>query len=156
MNTVEHLISKHGVLVSFSIAKKVSKTDIKKLNDRLKKDCKDPKQFNKMLNDEISKFTQQSLKQEEIPGIIINSNNKDKTNTFITDETKLLKLNHVSSTIAKKLIDANYTKDEICYVILSMLSSLGLSDEDFRNFHKKYGNNPNETDDTGEDEDPEY
>ena len=50
MNTsFNHLIAKHGVLTVFSIAKKISKTDIKKISDKVKKQYKNPEEFNKML-----------------------------------------------------------------------------------------------------------
>lgn len=160
MNTqFNHLIAKHGVLASFSIARKVSRADIKKFSDKIKKQCKNKDDFNELLQKEILKTTKYSVNQDLIPGLILpesqqksdTKDNKGDKPTF-KDEQTLMKLNYVSSVIAKKLLDNKFNKDEICYLILSLLSGLGLNDQDFKNFHKKYGQPDESPDESNDDE----
>jgi len=154
MNTAfNHLIAKHGVLTVFSIAKKISKSDIKKISDKVKKQYKNPEEFNKMLNKEILNFTNNKLDMNDIPGLIIPEGYKPKEPTFFDDEQKIIKLNYLSDTIAKKLIENGYSKDEICYLILTLLNSIGLHDGDFKEFNKKYNMNDNSDENNEEDED---
>lgn len=160
MNTqFNHLIAKHGVLASFSIARKVSKSDIKKFGDKIKKHCKNKGDFNDLLQKEILKTTKYSMNHDLIPGLILpksqqktDTNETKNTKLTFKDDQELMKLNYVSSIIAKKFIDNKFSKDEICYLILSLLSALGLNDQDFKTFHKKYGN-PDDTNDESSDED---
>ena len=158
--TYHHLIAKHGILTAFSIARKVSSRDIKKLTDKVKKECKDKSQFNQLLQQEILNSTKYAVTKNLIPGLIIPENMESSTPakpSFKQDEQKLLKLNYISGTIAKKFVDSKYNKDEICYIVLSLLAALGLNDQDFKDFHNKYSDtgteNPDddsESDDEGE------
>jgi hypothetical protein len=154
--TFHHLIAKHGVLVSFSIAKKLSDANIKKLRARIKRKSKNINHFNQLLKDEITKSTQESIKNDKIPGLILEATNDYSDNQpakFCNgDEKKIMKLNNMSHTIADKFLDTNLTKDEICYVMLYILTTLGLNDTDFRDFHKKYGS-IDDQDNSDEDED---
>jgi hypothetical protein len=134
-----HLIAKHGVLSAFSIAKKVSPSDIKKITDKIKKkfECTSQEEFNKLIQNEIVKSTKYTVNRESIPGIIYEKNLNNKPE-FTMDNKKTIGLGILSSEIAKKLSQNKYSKDEICYLILNLLGILGLTDDDFRNFHKKY------------------
>lgn len=155
-NTFNHLIAKHGILTSFSIARKVSKKDIKDISDKIKKQCKNKNDFNEMLQKEVLKTTKYSMNQDLIPGLILTENNKQNVRKELADEKKLMQLNYVSTTIAKKLMDNKLSKDEICYIILTLLSSLGLNDQDFKNFNNKYGNFDDNIDDDDDEDDDEY
>jgi hypothetical protein len=156
--TFHHLIAKHGVLTVFSIAKKVSKTDLKKFRDKIRKKCKNPKEFNKLLKEELTKSTQESIINDKIPGLIIPDNETQSIQTKFCngDEKKIMKLNNLSSTIANKFVDSNLGKDEICYIMLCILTSLGLTDMDFKNFHKKYGQADDINDELDDSDDEEY
>lgn len=144
-NVFNHLIAKHGVLTSFSIARKVSKKDIKEISDKIKKKCKNKDDFNELLQKEVLKTTRYSMNQDLIPGLILPDKSTTNTRKELADEKKLMQLNYISNMIAKKLMDNKFSKDEICYIILTLLSSLGLNDQDFKNFNAKYG--------TGDDDD---
>jgi hypothetical protein len=150
-----HLIAKHGILTSFSIARKVSKKDIKQISDKIKKKCKTKEEFNELLQKEVLKTTKYSMNQDLIPGLILPEKDiKQSARKELADEKKLMKLNYIANIIAKKLMDHKLSKDEICYIILTMLSSLGLNDQDFKNFNNKYGTideNIEEDDDDSDD-----
>lgn len=156
-NGFNHLIAKHGILTSFSIARKVSKKDIKEISDKIKKQCKNKDEFNELLQKEVLKTTKYSMNQDLIPGLILpEKSNKNSVKKELADEKKLMQLNYVANIIAKKLMDNKFSKDEICYLILNLLSSLGLNDQDFKNFNNKYGinnENPDEYDDEDDDDD---
>lgn len=156
-NGFNHLIAKHGILTSFSIARKVSKKDIKEISDKIKKQCKNKDEFNELLQKEVLKTTKYSMNQDLIPGLILpEKSNKNPIKKELADEKKLMQLNYVANIIAKKLMDNKFSKDEICYLILNLLSSLGLNDQDFKNFNNKYGinnENPDEYDDEDDDDD---
>lgn len=151
-NGFNHLIAKHGVLTSFSIARKVSKKDIKEISDKIKKRSKNKAEFNELLQKEVLKTTKYSMNQDLIPGLILPE--KPNTRKELADEKRLMQLNYISNTIAKKLMDNKFSKDEICYIILTLLSSLGLNDQDFKNFNTKYGtHDENDEDETDNDDD---
>jgi hypothetical protein len=152
-NGFNHLIAKHGILTSFSIARKVSKKDIKQISDKIKKQCKNKSDFNELLQKEVLKTTKYSMNQDLIPGLILPEKSQQNARKEFADEKKLMQLNYVSNTIAKKLMDNKLSKDEICYIILTLLSSLGLSDQDFKNFNNKYGNPDDDIDDENDEDD---
>jgi hypothetical protein len=147
-----HLIAKHGILTSFSIARKVSKKDIKRISDKIKKQCKNKNDFNELLQKEVLKTTKYSMNQDLIPGLILSENEKRNDKKELADEKKLMQLNYVSDTIARKIMDNKMSKDQVCYIILNLLSALGLNDQDFKNFNKKYGNSDENMDDEDEDD----
>ena len=147
-----HLIAKHGILTSFSIARKVSKKDIKRISDKIKKQCKNKNDFNELLQKEVLKTTKYSMNQDLIPGLILSENEKRNDKKELADEKKLMQLNYVSNTIARKIMDNKMSKDEVCYIILNLLSALGLNDKDFKNFNKKYGNSDENMEDEDEDD----
>jgi hypothetical protein len=151
-----HLIAMHGVLTSFSIARKVSKKDIQEITKKIKKKCKNKDEFNEMLQNEVLKTTKYSMNQDLIPGLILpGKNNNQLDRKELADEKKMMKLNYIANIIAKKLMDNKLSKDEICYIILTLLSSLGLHDQDFKNFNNKYGN-PDENIDDEDDDDTDF
>jgi hypothetical protein len=152
-NGFNHLIAKHGILTSFSIARKVSKKDIKQISDKIKKQCKNKSDFNELLQKEVLKTTKYSMNQDLIPGLILPEKSQQNARKEFADEKILMQLNYVSNTIAKKLMDNKLSKDEICYIILTLLSSLGLSDQDFKNFNNKYGNPDDDIDDENDEDD---
>ena len=53
-------------------------------------------------------------------------------------------------------MDNKLSKDEICYIILTLLSSLGLNDQDFKNFNDKYGTFDENIDDENDDDDNSF
>mgnify|MGYP000953301320 CR=1 FL=1 len=53
MNDLDHLIAKHGVMSSFSIARKISKNEFKLMHQKIKKNCKTKKEFDLLLKKEV-------------------------------------------------------------------------------------------------------
>jgi hypothetical protein len=157
-----HLIAKHGVLSAFSIAKKVSPTDIKKITDKIKNKnkskIKSQEAFNQLLQEEIINSTKYSVTKESIPGIICDNKPTSDSAQYTMNNKKTLGLDILANEIAKKISQNKYSKDEICYLILNLLGILGLTDDDFREFHKKYNPNYDEDvdDEDVDDDDDEF
>jgi len=154
----KHLISEKGILVNFSVAKRISSEKIKSLETKIKKNMKVGDNLEYLLKQEISKQTQKTLNINDVPGLLINKNNKkiiyDSKGIF-QNESKVMMLNLFGIGIAKKLINQKFKKDEICFVILTILGSLGLTDEDFRMFHKNNYSSTQDHNDEYEDEEDE-
>lgn len=150
---LKHLISEKGILVNFSVAKKISSVKMKVMEEKVKKKMKKGDNLETLLKQEITKQTQKTLNFNEIPGLIgMNKPQTDKSSPIgiFKNETKVMMLNLFGISLAKKMISQKFKKDEICFIILTVLGSLGLTDEDFRNFHK---NNRHENDSLPEDDD---
>jgi len=152
----KHLISEKGILVNFSVAKRISSEKIKSLETKIKKNMKLGDDLEYLLKQEISKQTQKTLNINDVPGLLINKNNKkiiSDSKGIFENESKVMMLNLFGIGIAKKLINQKFKKDEICFVILTILGSLGLTDEDFKMFHKNnYSSTQDHTDEDEEDE----
>ena len=68
-------------------------------------------------------------------------------------------LNLFGMNIAKKLITQKYKREEICFIIITILGTLGLTDQDFKDFHKNNRQDINDDDDLDDedyDEDDEF
>ena len=154
---LKHLISEKGILVNFSVAKKISPEKIKSLESKIKKKMKKNDDLELLLKQEISKETQKTLDINEIPGLIDVYQKKimpQSSKGIFENETRVMMLNLIGIGIAKKLISKKLKKDEICFVILTILGALGLTDEDFRMFHKNNHNiGDNQSDDDYDEED---
>ena len=137
--SINHLLVTHGILSEFSISKKISSRDMLKLKNRAKKMSKNKKEFDAQMQKNLIAYTQKDVADNSVPGIIIPEGYSAKeTPEFFEDDTKMMQLSYLSDVIAKKLINSNYSKEEICYVVLNLLGMLGVSNEDFRKFNKNY------------------
>jgi hypothetical protein len=154
MKTFNHLIAKHGVLVSFSIAKKLNRENIKAIADEIEKLGGDKKTRNQLLEEEIKRNTMETMKLTDVPGLIMSKSEifKEKfmDNSFMKDEKIIISLMILSNALSKKILDKKIPKEQMCFVLISLINSLGLSDGDFKNFHQKH--NPNFIDDDEDDD----
>lgn len=145
MKTFNHLIARHGVLISFSIAKKLSRDHIKSISDEINKLGGDKKTREQLLEEEIKRNTMDSMKLSDIPGLILTHSEvlreKNLDNSFMKDEKKVINLIILANTVSKKILEKKLPKEQMCFVLISLINSLGLSDGDFKNFHQKH--NPN-------------
>jgi len=155
----KHLISENKVMVSFSVARKIDPKKLKAIQAKVKKTCKKRSDYDKLVENEVLKQTKKTLNVNDIPGLMdVNEGVRDKIPKnmgIFKDEKKVMVLNFFGTTVAKKMLNQKFKKDEICFILLTILGYLGLTDTDFRNFHKR--NTPedslDETDDDREDDD---
>ena len=165
MKTFNHLIAQHGILISFSIAKKLNRNTIKSISDEINKLDGDKKTKTQLLEEEIRRNTMDSMKLTDVPGLIMSKTEivKEKfmDNSFMKDEKLIISLMILSNLLSKKILDKKLPKEQMCFILISMINSLGLSDADFKNFHQKH--NPNymheeeeDFDDFDDEEDEDY
>lgn len=158
MNNLDHLIAKHGIMSSFSIARKIPKNEFKLLTQKIKNSCKTKKQFDLLLKKEIIKKTNESINLGKIPGLVVPPQEKkviDKKpkQFFLDDDKRTALLSIFGATIVEKVINKKLNKDEMCFLILTIVNLLKLSDHDFKMFHQK---NEEPIDDNFDDEDDEF
>lgn len=140
MTTANHILAKEGILTTFSIAKKVSAKDIKRLRNKLKSNKEDAEKFQDLLKKAVIKETQQILQTQNIPGLIINGTED------VEEQKKIMELTYFASIISKKLSDKKISKYHSCYIINAIVNMLGLTGEDFDEFHRKFSKFKNGTD----------
>jgi hypothetical protein len=131
-----HLISSLGILTSFSIAKKINKAEISKESRRIKRIFKesDPEKFQKLLMDALIEKAKKSVLDEIPPGLIF-----PKTHTKKSELDKFyMELSAISQALTNKFVEQSLSKHQICFIITAVINILGLTEEDFQNFHKKF------------------
>lgn len=141
MQIANHILSKEGILTSFSIAKKIMVRDIKKITvrdikkfrDGLKNSKMNAKKSQESLRKVIIKEAVESVNTQKIPGLLLNG-------IFAENEEKkrMMELTYFSSVIAKKLAEKKIDKYHSCYIINAIVNMLGLTEEDFNEFHRKF------------------
>jgi hypothetical protein len=145
MKTFNHLIAQHGVLISFSIAKKLNPESVKAIAKEINKLGGDKKTRTELLEEEIKRNTMESMKLSDVPGLIMSKSEivreKFMDKSFMKDEKKVISLIILANSLSKKILDKKVPKEQMCFILISLINSLGLSDSDFKNFHQKH--NPN-------------
>ena len=158
MNDLDHLIAKHGVMSSFSIARKISKNEFKLMNQKIKKNCKTKKEFDLLLKKEIIKKTNESINLGKIPGLVVpfqekKIDSKRPKKFFLDDDKRTALLSIFGASIVEKAISKKLSKDEMCFLVLTIVNLLKLSDHDFKMFHQKNEESVDEDDFDDEDDD---
>ena len=132
MHTTDHILAKEGILTTFSIAKKVTAKDVKKLREKIKTAKMDADKLHELLRMSIIENTQKDIETQKIPGLII-AGMED------TEEKKrIMELTYFASMISKKLSEKNIDKYHSCYIINAIVNMLGLTEDNFDEFHKKF------------------
>lgn len=116
-----HLLQKQGILKSFSIAKIVPTKDINLLKQIIRDCAKDEAEYQKLFREEMAKLGNMHDPKMPIPGILYIGNT----------DTRTKNLSDSAFRSAKKIKEMNLTKAEICFLILSLIKEMGLSQKDF-------------------------
>lgn len=153
----DHILSKHGVLSAFNIAKKVKQSDIKKLRAELKKTCSNTDDVNEKLQQMIVLQMRNSVHFDKIPGLIVNKANKSKVKLDpfrnIPDKLKqkIVGIAYMANNILHK---EKFNKELILIFLQILLMENKITDDDVKAFHEKYKLRPfNDTDYINEDND---
>lgn len=144
-----HLLASLGILSSFSIAKRISNEEILKTTrkiNRVNKE-KNKKKFQQLLNKALIENAKKYVSTKIPPGLIFPHTSQQKELDKFYKE-----LSVISETLCNKFVSQNLTKHQVCYIIESIISMLGLKEEDFDDFHKKYSEYRNDTDGENEEE----
>lgn len=152
MNICDHLLSKHGIMCNFSIAKRVTKQRVNKLIKELNEKNIDSKVFRDRLKKDMLKETQIAYYNNSIPGVITNNKKiPSKTSKLMSSNSKK-KVAILTTLFLSKMIEKDLSKDELCLMLIQIINGLGLQDKDFKNFHDKYTNEIDDEDDEDEDD----
>jgi hypothetical protein len=133
IETANHILSKEGILTTFSIAKRISVKDMQKLRQKIKSNKFDAIKFQNFIKKSIMEDTKQAILSKKIPGLIIperNVSNKEKE--------IIMELTYFASIISKKINEKNIDKYYSCYIINAIVNMLGLTEGDFDEFHRKF------------------
>ncbi len=132
MQTTNHILAKEGILTTFSIAKKVTAKDVKRLRDKIKTAKMDAEKVQELLRLSIIKNTQKDIETQKIPGLIVIGSEDTE------EKKRIMELTYFASMIAKKLSEKNIDKYHSCYIINAIVNMLGLTEDNFDEFHKKF------------------
>lgn len=132
MHTTDHILAKEGILTTFSIAKKVTAKDVKKLRDKLKSSKIDAEKLQELLRSAVVRDTKKAIESQKIPGLIVAGAEDSE------EKKRIMELTYFASVIAKKLSDKKIGKYHSCYIINAIVNMLGLTEGDFDDFHKKF------------------
>jgi hypothetical protein len=132
MHTANHILAKEGILTTFSIAKRVTEKDVKKLRDKIKTAKMDADKLHELLKDSIIRDTQKDIENKKIPGLMIEGVEDNE------EKKRIMELTYFASMIAKKLSEKNIDKYHSCYIINAIVNLLGLTEDNFDDFHKKF------------------
>jgi hypothetical protein len=155
MSNFSHLLSKHGVMSSFNIARKIKTSDINKIKNNIidKSDSK-PDILNKLIL-----LKQESRFMDDIPGLIIDVEKSDMMIYFDGLPPHVKKtLVQISNQFAAKSIEKKLNTPEILVSIQLIFNQLGIESQDLRDFNRMFNNLPpqddidDEEDDDGEDD----
>lgn len=140
--TFNHILSQSGILKTFSVARRVSEDDIKKLTNQYNRLGGKKIGLTEFLKEEIIKSTQKAFSKNEVPGLIFDSVPEDPAS-----HQTMMELTQFSSFVAKKMVDKKLSKFYFCFVVNALINMLGLTDKDFDEFHQKFSKLRGESDD---------
>lgn len=132
MQITNHILAKEGILTNFSIAKKVSAKDVKKLRDKINSTKKDAETVQNLLKSALIKETQKDLYTHKIPGLVVDIAEDAE------EKKRIMELTYFASMIAKKLSEKKIDKYHSCYIINAIVNMLDLTEENFDEFHKRF------------------
>jgi len=144
MNNHHHLLSKHGVLVSFNIARKIKPSQIKSIRKKLESKFTDPKIIEKEISKEIKRKTKKFLGDNEIPGLVHDEYPQKKIYINKKIQVKILNL---SNKVAAYCNSNKFTKEHVIFFVQALLHLLKISNEDMQRFKQKYNINQDPPDD---------
>lgn len=156
MSNFSHLLSKHGILSNFNIARKIKTKDINKIKNSIGGDSNDADFINKL--NKLILLKEETRTMDDIPGLIIHREKSDMMVYFDGLPLKVRKtLIEISNQFAATSSQKNLTTPEILVAIQLIFNQLGIETQDLRDFNKMFNNNPPpDEDEEDDDEDDEF
>lgn len=127
-----HMLTKMGVLASFSVSKKISEQEVGEMMKSAQTKSKDEKEVLTMVKAKIMKEIIDATKKGTLPGILIEKADKSTLPVQFIDS-----LNRMVLVLSQKLKSKKIDKLSLCYFINYLVGSLGLTEEDFEEFHRR-------------------
>ena len=133
MQSSNHILSKEGILTTFSISKRIPKKDALRIQKNFKLNKTVGIKLQKLLQKTIIEETHKAFIDKKIPGLIVSEQK-------IPDQEKklMMELTYFASIIAKKMNEKKIDEFYSCYVINAIVNILGLDEKAFDDFHKKF------------------
>lgn len=122
-----------GVLKTFSIARRISEEDIKKFSSQYSKLNKKDLSITEYLRREMAIKMQDDFINNRVPGLIF-----DDVEPTHEEHSKLMDLTQFASLVSKKIVEKKLNKFYYCFIVHSLVNMIGLTDEDFNDFHRKF------------------
>ena len=141
-----HLLTKTGILASFSISKKITEEEVDSLMKNAKRKGKNEHEVLELVKTKIMKEIVDATQKGTLPGIII-----EQSKTPLLPIQSVEALNHMVLVLAQKMKSKKIDKLSLCYFVNYLVASLGLTEEDFETFHRRI-KEAQEKDDDDDDE----
>lgn len=133
---INHILNVNGILKNFNIAKKISPAELKRIKESALKHCVSKEDYVELLKNEIIRYTDEYVKKNKIPGLIVNKT--DGLKNFTIKDPAYIKLYKEAAVIAKTLThNRNLEKRELIFLIMALVGVLGLNQEDFNKFNSE-------------------
>jgi hypothetical protein len=145
MDNYQHLLSKHGILSSFNIAKKIKHSQIVSIKKKLEKKYTDPFKLEKEIDKAIKKKASKIIDDTEIPGLI--SNHNDLIKDIKIDNKIQKKILTLANNIVKFCKNNSFNKEHVIFLIQAVFHLLKITNEDMQKFKEKYNINQDPPDD---------
>jgi hypothetical protein len=138
---IDHIINVEGILKNFSIAKKISASELRRIRKNAAKESTSQEEYTELLRREILRYTDEYVKKNKIPGIIIKKRNGLKS--FNIKDPEHLKLYKEAALLAKDIIkNKALDKNKLIFFIMSLIGVLNLNQDDFNKFSAEMNKNP--------------
>lgn len=137
-NQPAHILNKMGVLLSFSIALRVTDEYISDYFKKQKKTGRTKAETEKLFINKVEKDIMNAMENYTIPGLLKDGGQFDSKNTSNLPEdvvSNLPKINRLIVNITHKIMGLNFDKMTLCYIVNSLVNLLNLTEEDFEKFH---------------------
>jgi len=135
MSNYQHLLSKHGILVSFNIARKIKQSQIRAMRKKLEKSNIDPKKVENEIRKEIKSRTQKYLNQTDIPGMVTSDSYGEKITIDPKIQRKILSL---ANKVADFCKTNKFSKEHVIFFIQAVFHLLKITNDDMIKFKEKY------------------
>ena len=153
---LDHLLLRHGILTSLSLARKLNDVDTQAMTNKIKLVAKNKNDFDNKMQQAIEKETAGLISRGQIPGVILNLPNvlppptqaqpaKDaapKKLVYNVDKKKLSELYAISALFNREALSNQLTKNDVCFAIYTILNFLEVSQDDFKKFRDDLENPP--------------
>ena len=136
-NEIDHILNVANILKNFSISKKITASELKKIKSRVTKSSKTAEEYSELLRREIINYTDEYIKKNKIPGLIF-PKPKSGIKRFKLKGKKFKKLYEAAIRLGENLKETeSLSKDQIIFFIVAMIGYLELTEQDFSDFNKK-------------------
>lgn len=137
-----HILTAAGILASFSVSKKITQEEVDVMMKDSKGKGKSQDEVISLVKTKIMKEIIDATQKGTLPGVIL-----EKPKNLIIPIQSIETLNRMVLVLAQKMKGKKFDKLSLCYFINYLVASLGLTEEDFEEFHRRLREARGEDDD---------